>query len=101
MRTLLLALLLSASISLRAQQFTFTTIDPPNGTNTTADRVNSNGVIVGYTLINSVVSGFIFDGNAYQISNYPGASGTYLFGINSSNETTGFYYDSASVTHAF
>jgi hypothetical protein len=113
MRTALFVLLIAASIqgSLSAQTvrqadagvpLVFTTLDPPNGSNTIAERINRNGVIVGYSIINGVVSGFQYDGSSYTIISYPGATGTYLFGINSSGEETGFYYDSGGTTpHPF
>jgi hypothetical protein len=97
-------LLLSAQDTVKPQpgvSLVFTTIDPPHSTSTIAERINRNGVIVGYAIIDDVVIGFEFDGTTYTVILYPGAASTYLFGINLCKEIPGFYYDDQGVTQPF
>ena len=83
--------------------FTFTSLDYPGATVTTASGINNSNVIVGdYTDASGNMHGYYrsFSGTFVAV-NYPGATATSLWGINDNNQAVGYYTDSSGNTHGF
>src|SRR5262249_10941280 len=59
-------------------------IDYPGATATVAYRINNFRQVVGYALIGSTYSGFVYDirTNTFALVNYPGAHSTFPLAIN-------------------
>jgi uncharacterized membrane protein len=84
---------------------TFSKLDPngPVGTNYSfALSLNLRGDIVGgYFDASNVAHGFLYNGGKVTNIDYPGATGTFAYGVNDSREIIGVYADTAQVQHAF
>jgi hypothetical protein len=86
---------------------TLTTLDDPNGTNTTPQSVqfNSQSEVVGYyTNSSGNTVGFLYDTATQQFTDIPGPTGATLSaaeGINDQGWISGFYMDSGEVIHGF
>ena len=88
MLAVVLALMLTPSNTFA---FTFTTIDVPGATATSANRINAVGQIVGgYTDAAGVGHGFLLDNGEFTTIDVPGATGTGAFGINAAGQIVGF-----------
>ena len=95
-------LLLIATVPLMAQG-TYTQIDVPGAIyGTQVSAINTAGDIIGFYVDGSATHGFLLSGGVYSTIDYPGATYTYLNGINdlgqivgygSGSEITGFQYD--------
>jgi hypothetical protein len=75
-------------------------------TSTSAADINNNNIIVGtYSVrdddFNFHYYGFIKQGDSFTTIEYPGATETYVNGINDFDQIVGEYVDSSSVTHGF
>src|SRR5712692_5958726 len=82
-------------------QGTFTTIDYPGATNSSAQAVNNAGLVVGaYTDASDTNHGFQFDGTNYTSIDFPGASGTAAADINNAGKVVGTY-TIGSTSHGF
>ena len=80
----------------------YTTIDVPGATATSAFRSNAHGQIVGaYTDAGGSSHGFLLDKGAFTTIDVPGATDTGAFGINDSGSIVGAYIDSGGTEHAF
>jgi probable HAF family extracellular repeat protein len=85
----------------------FTSIDFPSSpgnqvSNTTPQKINDSGVIVGvYRIMGGPGSGFLFSGGTYTTVNVPTSLGccTHANGINNANEIVGQYKDCDSCAH--
>ena len=66
-----------------------------------AKAINDVGVIVGYCHDGTTYQGFILDGNALTSLDYPGALGTYPYGINNQRMVVGYYYGQDYRYHGF
>ena len=82
--------------------FTFTTIDVPGVTGTSADRINAQGQIVGgYGDASGVDHGFLLDNGTFITIDVPGATGTGAFGINAAGQIVGAYGDAGGPSMVF
>jgi probable HAF family extracellular repeat protein len=81
---------------------TYTTIDDPLATSTSAYGINDADQVVGYyTDSSGGTHGFLYDGTTYTTIDDPSATGgTHVLGINNSGQITGYYFDSTGV-HGF
>jgi probable HAF family extracellular repeat protein len=86
-----------------AQTFTYTQIDVPNSSGTTAIGINAYGQIVGISDdADGTEHGFLRDTDGtYLKLDYPGASLTYANGINDQGQIVGRWMDSKGYNHAF
>jgi probable HAF family extracellular repeat protein len=58
--------------------YSFTTIDVPGATDTSAWGINDSGQIVGYHIgVDGLDHGFLYSGGAFTTINYPGATDTF------------------------
>jgi probable HAF family extracellular repeat protein len=83
---------------------TFINIDfPATGvTNTTANRINDSGAIVGvYRIMDGPGNGFLDVSGVFTTVNVPGKVGTHCNGINNAGEIVGQYKDSLGAHHGF
>jgi uncharacterized membrane protein len=62
------------------------------GTVTFAEGINSAGLICGYFSPPNEIHGFFYDGQTYTQYDVPGASDTFLFGLNDAGDFIGYYY---------
>jgi len=96
------ALLLPASI--RAQDYTFVSIDYP-GQNVLFSAplgINDHGQVVGYWQdTNGNVHGYFYDGTNYTSIDYPGAGSTKAVGINNAGVISGCYVTPSSYPYGF
>ncbi len=91
-----------AAIPSAASGPTYTTIDVPGATATSAFRSNTHGQIVGgYSDAGGSGHGFLLDNGAFTTIDVPGATGTGAFGINDSGSIVGAYIDSGGTEHGF
>lgn len=91
----------------------FTQLDDPlanTNDGTQAYGINDLGQIVGVYFVSTnpgeVAHGFVYSGGVFTTIDDPNAGsgagrGTYATGINDSGQITGYYYDSAGVSHGF
>jgi uncharacterized membrane protein len=81
---------------------TFTPIEVPGATFTTATRINARGQIVGsFTDARGVRRGFLLDSGVFTPIDVPGAAATTAFGITEQGQIVGFFIDAEGVTHGF
>ncbi len=72
---------------------TYTTIDPPDSTNTLVGAINNSGEIAGtYADASNKSHGFLFNSGIFTIVDYPGATGTAITGVNDHGEIVGSAY---------
>jgi uncharacterized protein (TIGR03437 family) len=107
MKNALLILFSGLTAHISAQNYTFTTFDPPGSTSTTASAINNGGQVVGtYKDSSGVTHSYIRNADgAFTVFDAPGAvPGTTLAtGINNNGQVVGSYESSTtnSVTHGF
>lgn len=77
----------------------FHQIDYPGSFVTTAYGLNNNGVIVGFTVDDFGLHGFIDNNGVFSSFNCPGAFSSIPIGINDSGQIAGYYTDSSGSTH--
>ena len=77
--------------SLRASAFTFTTIDVPGATETSAVGINAGGDIVGTFLNASGFHGFLLSQGVFTTIDVPGATSTEARGINAARHIVGSF----------
>jgi probable HAF family extracellular repeat protein len=82
--------LLVASGAMLAQG-TYTQIDCPGGSFTTAWGVNTQGDVVGYCQDISAQHGFILSAGEFTLIDGPNAISTFAYGINDIGQVVGFY----------
>jgi len=86
---------------LRQPDGSVVTIDPPASEGyAEANGINDSGTIVGYYIGNSV-HGFQFSNGNYSTIDVPGATKTYVSGINNLGDICGSYVDASGVNHGF
>jgi probable HAF family extracellular repeat protein len=83
-----------------AGPYTFSQIDFPGSTNTTAHGLNDKGDIVGYFYVGNVPHGFLFSGGMYTQIDVPSSTQTLAYGINDSGQIVGVF-DGAGGQHGF
>jgi len=86
-----------------AQAYTFTKLDYPGASFTSAEDINDSGKVVGHYYNSPLVNnnhGYIYDGTTYTSLDFPGASRTHAFGINDSDIVAGRYNDGGT-DHGF
>ncbi len=93
--------MLGAAVSARADGPTFTSIDFPGATSTSAWGINTQGDIVGgYLAPDKSDHGFLLSGGQYRAIDFPGASATEAFTINPRGDFGGFY-TMAGISHGY
>src|SRR6266542_1662032 len=76
--------------------FTFTTIDVPGATATSADRINARGQIVGwYRDARGTLHGFLLDKGTFTTIDPPGSTLTDAFDINARGQIVGAYREAS------
>src|SRR5437870_2139906 len=105
-KKLVLAMLVASSLMLGsstlAAEPTFTTIDFPGATSTSAFDINGDGDIVGlYTGGNNKTHGFLLSDGQFTPIDYPDANVTRTRGINSRGDMVGEYVDAGGKTHGY
>src|SRR5262245_6885080 len=86
--------------TLAEEEPTFTTIDFPDASFTSAQGITPRGDIVGFYTIADVPHALLLSGGEFNTIDFPGASFTSAVGINRCGDIVG-RYDAAGVTHAF
>jgi uncharacterized membrane protein len=82
--------------------YTFTSFDFPGATYTKAQKINSNGDIVGfYEDASGDQYGFLLKGGVYTSIHYPNAIQTSALGINDKDSIVGEFEDSKGKNHGF
>src|SRR6267143_1261002 len=84
----------------RPQPDTFTTIDFPGASFTSAQGINPRGDIVGNYGSAGVFHGYLLSGGEFASIDFPGASASQALGINPRGDIVGAY-TSAGVTHGY
>ncbi len=85
-----------------AESDTFTTIDFPGASSTSAFGINPRGDIVGqYDDSAGVTHGFLLSGGEFTSIDFPGASSTDADGINPRGDIVGRYRDVGGTFHGF
>ena len=99
----LAALCLSVGVTsqARAQEYTFTTIEPFGSNGSTASGITDDGQIVGNYGDGNGIHGFLLSGGTYSTLDGPGIRYTIAWGINLSGEIVGWYNDSSFRLHGF
>jgi hypothetical protein len=79
---------------------TFTTVDAPGSTETELLGLNDKGIADGFTVIDDVQHGLLFDSltDTFTILDPPGSTATTLNGLNDAGQLVGFYVDAAGNT---
>jgi uncharacterized membrane protein len=90
----------SAPFQDQAEGYTFTSIDLPGATFTSATGINNGGQIVGNYEDVTGSHGFLDSGGSFTSINVPGATDTYVSGINNGGQIVG-NYDDATGSHGF
>jgi hypothetical protein len=72
---------------------TYTTIDPPGAAFSSANSINSAGIIAGEFQDNNGLHGFVYDGVTYTTIDYPNGRNTEPGHINNANEVVGTFLD--------
>jgi hypothetical protein len=74
----------------------------PNSFGTSPQTVNDSGYVTGFYSLANVYHGFVLSGTTYSSFDYPGASSTQGYGMNTAGTIVGIYFPSGSVNgHAF
>jgi uncharacterized membrane protein len=88
----------------------FTSIDFPDSTGTSATGINARGDIVGGYCDGTIMlcpfgglgnHGYLLNGDAFATIDFPGASITEPWKVNSRGEVVGFYVDTIGMTHGY
>src|SRR5271157_2623024 len=103
--SLTLIVLVCISISAKADDFSFQTVNNPGDPAfTQLLGINNSSTIAGYYGDGTIVpnNGFtLVLPNTFAPENFPGSVQTQVVGINNTGETVGFFIDSLGVTHGF
>jgi hypothetical protein len=83
-----------------SKSYTFTGIDVPGATFTSANGINGRGEVVGHYSDSSGTHGFIYDKGTFGTIDAPSATSTSANGINGRGEVVGHYSDSSG-NHGF
>jgi uncharacterized membrane protein len=85
-----------------AFSLTFTTIDVPGATHTSANRINARGQIVGgYIDARGTGHGFLLDNGTFTLIDFPVGLATDALGINAAGQIVGRYLHASSLFHGF
>ncbi len=81
----------------------YTTLDVPGSSGTSATGINDAGQIVGYYDVDGAYNshGFLLSGGSYTTLDVPGSNITYAEGINDAGQIVGYYEDSGYRYHGF
>jgi probable HAF family extracellular repeat protein len=81
---------------------TFTPIEVPGVTFTTAIGINARGQVVGnFTDAMGARRGFLLDRGVFTLIDVPGATASTVFGITDRGQIVGFFIDAEGVTRGF
>jgi probable HAF family extracellular repeat protein len=99
----ILGVLLGERDVVQAASFTFTTLDVPGASTTSAAGINSRGQIVGFYFdsVDGPVHGFLYDAGVFTTLDVPGAISTQAWGINPRGQIVGIYSDTERQQHGF
>jgi probable HAF family extracellular repeat protein len=82
--------------------FTFSVLDVPGASATSAYSINNLGQVVGaYTDAGGKNHGFLLSNGAYSTLDVPGATGTVARRINDSGQVAGWFFDAVGAVHGF
>jgi hypothetical protein len=78
-------------------------LDDPFASTTTLRDINNTGVIVGYYESQGVTHGVAYNQSSaiWTTIDVPGATATFVYGVNDSNQIVGAYTDGNGVQHVF
>jgi hypothetical protein len=93
--------LLSFPLAANPITYSFTAIDFPGSTLTTAVAINDSGQVIGTYSSNGVYHGYLLSGDSLSTIDPPGSTFTDANGINDSRELVGTYTTSDGITHGF
>src|SRR5215831_20760384 len=79
--------------ALAGEDPTFTTIDFPGASFTSAQGITPRGDIVGFYFRADVPHGFLLSGGEFTSIDFPGAYGTFAQGINRRGDIVGLYFN--------
>jgi len=86
----------------KSYSFSYTTIDYPSATCTSAWSINNSGQIVGqYCDSTGLRHGFLYSAGTFTSMDFPNSNQTYPYGINNSGSVVGIWIDQQQVTHGF
>jgi probable HAF family extracellular repeat protein len=91
---------IAAGSSANAATFSFTQIDAPGATDTSARGINDAGQIVGTFSDSTGFHGFLNAGGSFTQIDVPDATNTQAFGINDAGQIVGLFIDSTG-EHGF
>jgi probable HAF family extracellular repeat protein len=91
----ILGVLLGERDVVQAASFTFTTLDVPGASTTSAAGINSRGQIVGFYFdsVDGSEHGFLYDAGVFTTIDVPLGAGTSLIGINARGQIVGDFSD--------
>ena len=93
---------LTCSLAAAQKAPTFTQINVPGATETDANGINTNGVVVGaYFDSAGLEHGFQMTGTRFKKLDAPNSTGTLAYGINDAGVIVGWYFDASGVAHGF
>lgn len=81
--------------------YQFRSVDFPGANGSNAIDFNDGTAVGWFEYPNTGVTAFYFQGTSYQSLNIPGATRSYIVGINASGHMVGAYTDSAGRYHGF
>jgi uncharacterized membrane protein len=81
--------------------YQFRSVDFPGANGSNAIDFNDGTAVGWFEYLNTGVTAFYFHGTSYQSLNIPGATRSYIVGINASGHMVGAYTDSADRYHGF
>jgi len=92
------------STAVLAASQTYTTLDPPNASETIVFSISENGTIAGYyqaTGSQQYESFVISPAGAYKFQEIPFAYSTEVAGVNNGGSTIGYYYSQGDLQHEY
>ena len=80
----------------------FTQLDAPGATRTTARGINNSGEVVGWANIGATTEAYVYDGGIYSFVNDPNAvEGTFFESLNNHGLVSGEWKDASGDDHPF
>jgi probable HAF family extracellular repeat protein len=79
----------------------YTTLDVPGSTLTSANGINDRGQIVGHYRAGGIQHGYLLSRGGFTTIDVPGSTATNARAINASGQIAGWYVDAGGATHGF